>query len=1129
MKKLLILLTFLLPNLVSAQVFNQNQVVFPPYINSGIIFATSSAGNSKLTSISTTTLYTLLGITSGGDQNWYVDSDGNLAPTSTIDVKAARDFIMDFQGALRSDDSGNTLRQLITIGGSDQVEVGDNVLTTNIMGASLIIPVLSGTLYADGSGVVSPQTGTQGVCTEWGVGGTLVDAASGLPCGSGGSGGATTTINGVNGPTFLFDSSNAALTYSTTTGTVTLNLSTSTLQAQLTGSSTPFWAASGTHIYKTNAGNVGLGTTTPVNLLSLYSSAPNIQLSSNAGGSGVQARISYDQLNFGRASIAFGTAATGNGFQSFFVGSGGLNEALRIDGTGNVGIGSTTPGAKLSIHSISSNPATSTLFTIATSSAAGTGTTTLFTVLGNGNVGIGTTSPFSKLTIQGTVGTMPLSVASSSGRIVLEVEQSGNVGISTTTAGFPLSVEGVAHAGSLNLLASSSPTYRAGTLTYDTGNESLTFFNNDSNVALQIGQEQWVRVRNDTGSTIVNGAAVYISGTHASGIPNVSLARADAGATAIVTGLATESIANNSIGYITSTGLVRGLNTSGFSNGATVYLSATTSGALTNVVPSSTYPTTTYRIRVGIVTNSNSSNGTIHVTPTTGFPASGPAGGLLTVSTTTGMLGWTSTSTLGLQPSGNYITSLTGDVTASGPGSVAATLATVNGNVGSFGGSTAIPNFTVNGKGLITAAGTNAVIAPAGTLTGATLAANVLSSSLTSLGTIANLTFTNATGTNLRLLGELVDSSNSPGTFGQVLLSTATSTRWTATSSLGFLSSLVGTTGQVAYFSSTNNVVGTSSLFIDSNGRVGIGSTTPVARLSIEASATSSPFFTIGSSTSKVLEVSQSSSPRFGIGTSTPTTEVEILGNGFFSGSLTAGNFTATGTGIIRGNTAIGTSTNTGARLAVQGLFGATLPLFDIATTTSLSSATTSIFRVNHFGNVGIGTSTPSGPLSIHTTGLANTAYVLNIATSTAGGNATSSVLSILANGNIGVASTSPDMALSVLAGKAIHVGEYTITPTSSVMAIDFTKGNKQRFVMGGGAITLTAAATTTFAGSNVLLTICNSNFVSGAVTFSGFKWPGGTVGTHTTTAGACDSFNMVALTGSTTPFVGVTVINDWK
>ena len=80
----------------------------------------------------------------------------------------------------------------------------------------------------------------------------------------------------------------------------------------------------------------------------------------------------------------------------------------------------------------------------------------------------------------------------------------------------------------------------------------------------------------------------------------------------------------------------------------------------------------------------------------------------------------------------------TGNVTAAG------TLATVA-TPGSTGSSTAIPIVTINAKGLTTSISTAAVIAPAGTLSGNTLAAGVTASSLTSLGTIASLTATAGT------------------------------------------------------------------------------------------------------------------------------------------------------------------------------------------------------------------------------------------------------------------------------------------------------------------------------------------------------------------------------------------------
>ena len=78
---------------------------------------------------------------------------------------------------------------------------------------------------------------------------------------------------------------------------------------------------------------------------------------------------------------------------------------------------------------------------------------------------------------------------------------------------------------------------------------------------------------------------------------------------------------------------------------------------------------------------------------------------------------------------------LTGDVTSVGNATTLATVATG----ATTGSSTEIPVITFNNKGLVTAVTTAAVVAPAGTLSGSSLASGVTSSSLTSLGTIAAL------------------------------------------------------------------------------------------------------------------------------------------------------------------------------------------------------------------------------------------------------------------------------------------------------------------------------------------------------------------------------------------------------
>jgi hypothetical protein len=156
------------------------------------------------------------------------------------------------------------------------------------------------------------------------------------------------------------------------------------------------------------------------------------------------------------------------------------------------------------------------------------------------------------------------------------------------------------------------------------------------------------------------------------------------------------------------------------SNSATTATSANTASAIVARDGSGNFTATT--ITANLTGNVSGSSGS-----TTGNAATATALATGRTIAITGDLAYTSPSFDG-----------TGNVTAAG------TLATVA-SAGTTGGSTAIPIITINAKGLTTSITTAAVVAPAGTLSGNTLASGVTASSLTSLGTIASLTATAGT------------------------------------------------------------------------------------------------------------------------------------------------------------------------------------------------------------------------------------------------------------------------------------------------------------------------------------------------------------------------------------------------
>ena len=91
-------------------------------------------------------------------------------------------------------------------------------------------------------------------------------------------------------------------------------------------------------------------------------------------------------------------------------------------------------------------------------------------------------------------------------------------------------------------------------------------------------------VRNQTGSTIPAGSAVYLDGVSGT-TPLVHLADNDAAGSFPAVGIVLSSISNNSNGEIVTFGEIVGFDTTGYASNDVLYLSAT-AGQLTNVRPS---------------------------------------------------------------------------------------------------------------------------------------------------------------------------------------------------------------------------------------------------------------------------------------------------------------------------------------------------------------------------------------------------------------------------------------------------------------------------------------------------------------------------------------------------------------
>ncbi|MDB5123552.1 MAG: hypothetical protein JWP94_1681 [Mucilaginibacter sp.] len=221
------------------------------------------------------------------------------------------------------------------------------------------------------------------------------------------------------------------------------------------------WTTSGSNIYNTNTGNVGIGTTTPSQKLVVIGNANVIgQLRADLGATGTSLVVTGSGSNFQ-------IGHNGTSHVQVFNSSGGaiqfnnyLNAVtlFHIDGGGNVGIGTTTP---VDIFEVSKSSTakfkifTPTSYTYPTDFNTGViglglsrsdgvytaGIYSYTSASSNDNVGIGSRSDIVFLSGNGALGQQPEA---------MRIKSNGNVGIGTTSPGYKLDITSSASGANAN-------------------------------------------------------------------------------------------------------------------------------------------------------------------------------------------------------------------------------------------------------------------------------------------------------------------------------------------------------------------------------------------------------------------------------------------------------------------------------------------------------------------------------------------------------------------------------------------------------------------------------------------------------------------------------------------------------
>jgi len=246
--------------------------------------------------------------------------------------------------------------------------------------------------------------------------------------------GTLTSNAGITAGSFIRSGGTAAQILAANGSVITAGTNITISGGTISANNTSQWITSGSNIYY-NTGNVGIGTTSPSNKLSVVSSVSTTEILASFGTLNNSLRLAIN--SDGSSEISNGAAVA-----SIHI-SQGSNKAITITDTRNVGIGTTSPASKLNVSG--DNITVSAGYGIAWAgdqtrimtpedNVSGAlirygsggimrfvnGSTEHMRISGSGNVGIGTTSPvnysgYNTLTIAGNTSGGVLAIRNSSG------------------------------------------------------------------------------------------------------------------------------------------------------------------------------------------------------------------------------------------------------------------------------------------------------------------------------------------------------------------------------------------------------------------------------------------------------------------------------------------------------------------------------------------------------------------------------------------------------------------------------------------------------------------------------------------------------------------------------------------